>query len=274
MGAARAPATASATGQRLSKPTLTCKDATQASLRIKVCAGGTGTPAGFVLKWIEDGGAIPITSSLSECIAKFYTRSKGDLLGPNKCKTITIGEALADAATRTNCAFALKCGTTYRFTGYARATKKKRQSHLARPVYCSTNPCTPADSCTLTQGYWKTHGPVPVGNNENEWPVTSLQLGNITYTDLQALSILNQPVRGNGLVSLARQLIAAKLNVANGADATAISSTIAAADELIGPLVIPPVGSGYLAPSAVSSLVTTLTRYNEGAIGPGHCSGS
>ena len=32
-----------------------------------------------------------------------------------------------------------------------------------------------------------------------QWPVTELQLGNVTYTQQQLLDILHQPVRGNGL---------------------------------------------------------------------------
>ena len=274
IGAALAPATAYATGNRLSKPSLYCHDATQAALTIKVCVGSTGAPAGFVLKWLEGDASTPWPASdLGLCISRFYTRSKGHLLGPGECKTITIGEALADQATRTNCAYALKCGTTYGFKGFARATSTKRQSYLAGPVYCNTDPCTPSKTCTLTQGFWKTHGPVPKGNNENEWPVTSLKLGNVTYTDLQLLSILSKAPAGNGLITLAHQLIAAKLNVADGADPSAGSAAIAAADALIGARVVPPVGSGSLTPAAVSSLVDTLTRYNEGDIGPGHCSG-
>ena len=42
-------------------------------------------------------------------------------------------------------------------------------------------------------------------------------------------------------------------------------------DALIGTLVIPPVGTGFLDPSGTSALNDTLTDYNEGAIGPGHC---
>jgi len=61
------------------------------------------------------------------------------------------------------------------------------------------------------------------------------------------LSILNQPVRGNGLISLAYQEIAAKLNIANGASAICIQQTLAGADALIGNLVIPPVGPGIFA---------------------------
>ena len=73
------------------------------------------------------------------------------------------------------------------------------------------------------------------------------------------------------MIALAHQLIAAKLNVANGADDTAVAGYIAAADALIGGLVVPPVGSGSLPSSQTSALTEALRKYNEGDIGPGHC---
>src|SRR5262245_45962197 len=121
----------------------------------------------------------------------------------------------------------------------------------------------PPSGCTRTQGYWKNH---PAA-----WPVTSITLGSNTYTAAQALSILNTPPRGNGLLILAHQLIAAKLNVASGADSSSISATIAAADALIGSLIIPPIGNGFLAPSTASPLSTLLDQFNNGRLGPPHC---
>ncbi len=50
-----------------------------------------------------------------------------------------------------------------------------------------------------------------------------------------------------------------------------VTDAIAAADALIGGLVIPPVGGGTLAPSATGALTTTLDNYNQGITGPGHC---
>jgi hypothetical protein len=99
-------------------------------------------------------------------------------------------------------------------------------------------------------------------------------LGTVTYTETQLLAILNQPVKGNGLVSLAHQLIAAKLNLANGAGGTAISGTIASADSMIGGLLVPPAGGGSLSTSSVGSLVSLLDQFNNGLLtgGPGHCS--
>lgn len=130
---------------------------------------------------------------------------------------------------------------------------------------CIDQPCG-STGCTLTQGFWKTH--------PEAWPVTTLTLGTVSYSQADLLKILNQPVKGNGLVSLAHQLIAAKLNIANGASGTVINATIASADAAIGARVVPPIGTGSLTTSSVGGLVTSLDQYNNGlaAGGPGHCS--
>jgi len=115
--------------------------------------------------------------------------------------------------------------------------------------------------CTRTQGYWKNH--------PDAWPVDSLTLGNVTYTEDELLDIFHQPVQGNGLIALAHQLIAAKLNVASGADDTQIGDAIDDADDLIGDLVVPPIGDGYLAPSETSALTEELDEFNNS--GEGSC---
>jgi hypothetical protein len=119
----------------------------------------------------------------------------------------------------------------------------------------TATPTPTAVGCVLGQGYWKNH--------PAQWPVTQLQLGNVTYNQQQLLSILHQPVRGNGLISLAYQEIAAKLNIATGADASCIQQTLTAADALIGNLVIPPVGNGFLPPTTLNR---TLDQYNQGSL--------
>ena len=126
-----------------------------------------------------------------------------------------------------------------------------------------TCPPPPGGGCTFTQGFWKNHTEV--------WPVDSLTLGTVSYTAAQLSQIFDEPVAGNGLISLAHQLIAAKLNVANGADPTDAQADINAADSLIGGLVVPPIGSGFLNPDDTSGLVDALTDFNEGSTGPGHC---
>jgi hypothetical protein len=120
---------------------------------------------------------------------------------------------------------------------------------------CAAQSCRTV-GCTLTQGFWKNH--------PDDWPVSTLTLGTVSYTEAQLLQILNQPVKGNGLVSLAHQLIAAKLNLANGASGGGISAVIAAADALIGGLIVPPIGSGVLSTTATGTLVTALDSFNNG----------
>ncbi len=114
--------------------------------------------------------------------------------------------------------------------------------------------------CTLTQGYWKNH--------EAAWPVSSLTLGNASYSKAELLAILRTPVKGNGLISLAHQLIAAKLNIEAGAAEVSISASIDAADDLIGNLVV---GVDKIPTKDVSDLVGKLDAFNNGDTGPGHC---
>jgi hypothetical protein len=125
-----------------------------------------------------------------------------------------------------------------------------------------TAPCA-LGGCTQSQGYWKNHLAA--------WPVSELTLGTVTYSAAELVDILGASVNGNGLISLAHQLIAAKLNVENGASDAAVASDIVAADALIGGLKVPPTGTGSLEPKVTGSLNDALTNYNEGVTGPGHC---
>ena len=85
------------------------------------------------------------------------------------------------------------------------------------------------------------------------------------------MAILRTPGSSNGLVALAHQLIAAKLSIAVGADGSAVTATIAAADLLTGGLAVPPLGEGYLDSGVTTAYTATLASFNEGAIGPGAC---
>jgi hypothetical protein len=154
------------------------------------------------------------------------------------------------------------CGTptpTPTVTPTVSATPTATATATATPTPTPTpTPTGTPSGCARGQGYWKNH--------PDAWPVTELQLGNVTYTQEELLSILHEPVRGNGLLILAHQLIAADLNIANGADPSCIQQTIDEANALIGDLVIPPVGNGYLAPRDVSALAEMLDQYNEGQL--------
>jgi parallel beta-helix repeat protein len=83
--------------------------------------------------------------------------------------------------------------------------------------------------CPQPQGFWK--------NNPNAWPVNNLTLGSQSYTKTELLRILRTSTgtgaKADASLILADQLIAAKLNIANGADGTPVTSTIAAADTVL-----------------------------------------
>jgi len=81
--------------------------------------------------------------------------------------------------------------------------------------------CEDEDACHYTPGYWKNH--------IEAWPVTSLALGGVTYSQAQLLEIMGTPVGGDVTIILAYHLIAAKLNVLNGASSS-IDGAIADAD--------------------------------------------
>jgi hypothetical protein len=261
---------------QLSPLTISCNDnlATPASITLTITAGATGAPAGFSVQWMKQsdldalGGVWPSDENLF-CKASFSgvpTCSQYNL-APNGSVNVVISDDVFDQCGATNhCETPLDCGTAYAFRVFAHSNRYYDKSPFVIGGPCSTAACGGGEGgCTFTQGYWKNH--------PDAWPVTALMLGNpgVLYDQGDLLAIFGAPAMGNGLISLAHQLIAAKLNIASGADPTAIQSSVTAADALIGSLVVPPVGSGFLAPSATSALTTALDNYNQGTTGPGHC---
>jgi hypothetical protein len=81
------------------------------------------------------------------------------------------------------------------------------------------------DICPLGQGFWKNHA--------EAWPVQELTLGSQTYSQEELLDLLRMPVGGDASLSLAHQLIAAKLSIAYGTDDSLIESFISGADEAL-----------------------------------------
>jgi hypothetical protein len=138
-------------------------------------------------------------------------------------------------------------------------------------------PC--AGGCTLTQGYWKTHseyGPAPY---DDTWAMlpngadTPFFLSGQSYYE-----VLWTPPKGNAYYNLAHQYIAAELNVLNGAwipvqaleawnAATVLFSTYTP-DEVAA---LKGKGGKVLRQQFIS-LAEILDDYNNGLIGPGHCS--
>jgi hypothetical protein len=250
------------------------------NIAITVNVGQAGAPAGFSIQWmtladyIAAGNRWPATYEVPNPQAPTFCRATfgvpvtpgcaGYSLRPWQSVTVTIG----DDSLHDNCAVSspcsgspLLCNTAYVLRAFA--LDSTGQLRVSDTITCATLPCAGGSSCTYTQGYWRNH--------PTAWPVTSLIIGTVTYQAAELMAILDTPAQGNGLVILAHQLIAAKLNIANGADPSAVQQTITDADAIIATLVIPPIGNGYLPPDQTTNLTETLTEYNEGTIGPGHC---
>jgi hypothetical protein len=174
---------------------------------------------------------------------------------PSPTATATATPTATATATATPTATSTPTATT---TPTASSTATPTATPTATATATSTPTATPG-GCVQGAGYWKNH---------ELWPVNQLQLGNRTYNRQELQSILQQPVRGNALVQLAHQEIAAKLNIAHGADGSCVEQTLAGADALIGNLVIPPVGNGHL---PLTSYLRTLGLYNEGGLCAPRC---
>jgi hypothetical protein len=112
---------------------------------------------------------------------------------------------------------------------------------------------------TGTIGYWKNH--------PEAWPVQQITVGGVTYSKAQAISIMETPGKGDKTYDLFKQLVAAKLNVLVGNEASCINGTIAAADAW---LAANPVGSDVHASSTAwvtgGPLHSTLDDYNNGRL--------
>lgn len=119
----------------------------------------------------------------------------------------------------------------------------------------------PGSGCTRGQGYYKNHA-----NSIPDAADFRLGLGNNNYTKSELFRIYFTPVKGNGLISLAHQLITAKLNAGGGPVPSQIRDAIVSADTLIGSRQVPPIGNGSLPTSQTSALIDLLTKYNEGKI--------
>ncbi len=76
--------------------------------------------------------------------------------------------------------------------------------------------------CPQNDGFWR--------QNQAAWPVNSIHLGNYAYTRSQLLPLLRATVPADASMVLARQLIVATLNTANGSDPRPICNELAQAN--------------------------------------------
>ena len=141
-------------------------------------------------------------------------------------------------------------------------------------------PCS--RGCTLTQGYWKTHsiyGPAPadedwykIGDFDkdgiSEGPDETFFLSGQTWYEV----FWTTPAGGNAYYILAHQYMAARLNIANGASIPLkVNSTLNAASNFFRTKTPDSLLTKAVRNQA-TSWANTLDQYNNGLLGPGHCS--
>ena len=254
-------------------------------IHLNVTAGVSGAPNGFTIEWMlaslfdQIGGwpEDPNDTRIQRAIylgAPSLNVTEGTtsfLLGPSETAKVEIGDIFDETGVLASNLSELAVGAQYvvrvrangdgGLTGGGSGVMVGDPMHLISPsTYSSTfrfNTKTNdgLEECVHSQGYWKTH--------PSAWPVSNIRLGNVIYSKNQALVIWNTPAAGNGLISLAHQLMAAKLNIISGAQAPpAVLAAVTAADALIGNLIVPPIGTGFLDPSLTSALSDILEAFN------------
>jgi len=259
--------------QTLDPPTASIGEVSRVGVWMRVQAGPNGAPGGFTVEWMKKSdydllGGWPTSydGSLHRCTFDgIPTRnpSTGNFVLPaNGTIDIEMGDIFDETGVTASYFGELPSGETLVFRLHAEPAAGLGESACSATLLATTT-AIPPQNCTYTQGYWKTH--------PDAWPVLSLTLGTVTYTQAQLLVILDTPADGNGLLILAHQLIATKLNFAQGADPLTAAAAVAAGDALIGGLVIPPVGAGYLTPASVNPKANTLDAFNNGTMGVPHC---
>lgn len=136
-----------------------------------------------------------------------------------------------------------------------------------------TVPC--GGGCTLTPGYWKTHssyGPAPYDDTWAKLPQGAdtpfFVLSGQTYYQV----LWTPPAGGNAYYILAHQYIAVQLNKLNGASSTpAVDAAMAWAMNFFNSYKPADKLDKTMRNQAVS-YANLLDQYNNGLIGPGHCS--
>jgi hypothetical protein len=140
---------------------------------------------------------------------------------------------------------------------------------------CSISIHVPCFGCTLTPGYWKTHsehGPAPY---DDAWALlgpdgadTVFFLSGQTWYEV----LWTPPVKGNAYYILAQAYIAARLNILNETESTYEVGQALSWAEAFFASNTPDQGLPKSLRQEAIAFATYLDNYNNGLIGPGHCS--
>jgi hypothetical protein len=132
----------------------------------------------------------------------------------------------------------------------------------------------PPSSCTLTQGYWKTHsayGPAPY---DATWALLEPGQENTPFfsSGVSYYEAFQIRPREGAYWTLAHQYIAAKLNGLNGASLASVQSSFDQATAIFQEKTPSQIGKNGPLANQCKQLAAALDAFNNGAVGPGHCS--
>jgi len=282
------PALAGGPKPDLTTPGISCVSSTASSITLQICGTGTyGAPAGFSIhiKKLSDfliDGWDPDLSYTCISLGGNCPNSPWSLSAGECVNVVISASTVADYAGQNICGvssdcglYPLECGTTYVFRVFAHGNSDYGLSDKGPvpPLQCSTAACNPIGECTLTWGYWKTHGPegCSPGNQSNEWHVTHLGVGSLDLSDAQLCSILqtNPSACGKGgganaVVLLEHQLIAAMLNQVNGSISCSFANqAIADANTLLSGREFDCVGTASVLGQQMLAVQGLLAAYNS-----------
>ncbi|HEV8368365.1 MAG TPA: hypothetical protein VGQ39_10485 [Pyrinomonadaceae bacterium] len=247
----------------MSTPIIACGGSGQDYIDINVTAGSpTGAPAGFTIQWQTAGdyeqfgwpadstcppdeNGVP-TCGESLCKASFSgnAASSNYTLAAGQSVTVRIGNLLMGNGVSTDCPEApLLCGHNYVFRTFAHASSNNQRSAFTGNLTCATTECpVDCDPNVKSVDFWKTHSTFCTGEGcqEDAWPPSVLEsgltIGCKTYNAQELEAILLTSGEGDCNTALLQQVIAAQLNIANGASQEYIdltAETLGAADALL-----------------------------------------
>ena len=276
----------------LNVPTISCVSATPSSITLHICAGPSGAPAGISIQWetcadfnanggkFDSGDGSYAAISLSgNCPTSNWD------LGPNQCRDIVINANTvinenAGACGASGNPYDLACNTCYVFRAFAHNDPGPggcNQSGFSATTQCTTAPCPQSGECTLTWGYWKTHGPAgcnPPGKADL-WPTHTLPVGGLSLNAGEICDIFQtnpgacskggtSNSGANAVIILEHQLLAAEFNVANGAISCAFATqAIADANVLLAGFENACVGTSTPMGQQMVALGSVLESYNS-----------
>lgn len=208
--------------------------------------------AGAAINKIDD--CIEITDSM---VGSLGTVCQADLP-----KTITYSAEIGPFG-------AEACDTTVSADNTASFSAPSGETGSASHSIAVTIAC--AQGCTLTQGYWKTHSSYGPAKYDDTWALLANGADTAFFgTGMTWYQILWTAPQGSAYIILAHQWAAATLSILNGADGSAVAAQLAAAQTLLSTYTPSTLPNNKR--NTALQLAYTLDQYNNGLIGPGHCS--